>query len=419
MRIPYRPENFLRLLSLLPRSHLLFLLSLPCVPQALLTGEYIFLSPADRLSSASSPRLSRFAARPRPQAQSHAPRASLVEPVNDGAKNQLTGTGCPFVPADGGNHVASCGVSVSSRGAAVLPHLQVPRPSNLSPSSTKPEQLPPTNSLSPSSSPGPVVPSGGASVSNSVRTPSNLPVPPSTLPSSSRSSPPPSSHAAFLARCLEHFHRLRESEVHLLYRCIRRRISGCHPAPSQEAEERSSPVRCGEDGLHARQGTAEPLGLSASPSAVSPATPAVLTPSSSSPQSLSPPSGENVSPRSSVPVLPSSSSATLPCTSQSSACYCSAVTKSLEPSEAKEDSIVSLQAVGDFLILIWKSGRLEGLRKCFAGLKTWKRGPRGSVCMTGRATESPTGVARWHVQEVSHSMTLEYGLSRGPPFFLL
>ncbi|PHJ21009.1 hypothetical protein CSUI_005157 [Cystoisospora suis] len=411
VRIPYRPENFLRLLSSLPRSHLLFLLSLPCVPQDVLTGEYLFLSPADRLcpSPNSFPSLRAARPRPYPPLQAHVSRASSGEKLTDGSKNQLTGTGCSAGGAGGANHVVPSSHSASSRGVAGVPQSPVVLCRSLSPSFAKSENRSPTNPP-PSSclSADSGVPSGDSPVPDNVPGPSPSPARPSTL-SSSRSlqvAPPPSStspNAAFLARCLEHFQRLRQLEVHLLYRCVRRPYMKCLSAVSQRAEEETCCVQCSrEGGIRVYSDATAQVGLNGSPAPAADS-PAVSPPSAFTPPRVSPSPAETASSAlsPSVPARPSSSGPSLPCTAQSYACVCSASTsKSPGPKGDREDSIVSLQAVGDFLLLIWKTGRIEGLRKCFVGLKSWKRGQHGGVCITGRTTESAAGVTRWHLQEL-------------------
>lgn len=392
----------------------------------MLTGEYLFLSPADRLCPSSNrlPPLRASRPRPHPPLQGHASRASSGEKSTDGSKSQLTGT------ASGANHVVSCGSAVSSRGIAGIPQSPVGLSRSRSPSFARPENRSPTNPP-PSSclSAEPAVATGDSPVPDNVPAPSaSSPVPRSTL-SSSRSSqvvPPPSSassNATFLARCLEHFQRLRQSEVHLLYRCVRRPFMKCRSAGSQEAEEETSCIHCSrEGGLRVQSDATAQAGLSASP-APSTDSPAFLAPPSAvTPQRVSPSPGETASSglSPSVRVRPSSSSAALPCTAPSSARVCSASTdKFLGPKGDRENSIVSLQAVGDFLLLIWKTGRIEGLRKCFVGLKSWKRGPHGGVCITGRTTESAAGVTRWHLQEVSHSVTVGYNLGQRAAFSIL
>ncbi|PFH38611.1 hypothetical protein BESB_009530 [Besnoitia besnoiti] len=256
-RIPYRIENFPKLLAALPKSYLLFILSLTCVSPEAVLQKYLFLPPGESLAA------------PRPLA----PPASSAAAVPPSAASS---------PAED----KSDRVQGDLRKAPTL---------------------------------------------QSAATPSS----PSSLSSSS---------SAFLSRCVEHFMRLRQSEIALLYRTPRLSRAASREKASLELEQDVCVVRLHHPALG-------PLASAPSPA-----------PSSSSPSSQETFAGL---------------------------------------SSLRRDAAASVQDAGEFLLLVRRSGAVEALQKPLFAVRMWRRGLEGQLLeFGGRRRETLQAISKWHIQEL-------------------
>ncbi|KFH17381.1 hypothetical protein TGMAS_231980 [Toxoplasma gondii MAS] len=289
-RIPYRVENFPRLLAALPKSYLLFILSISSVSFEIVRDKYVFLSSNQTIM-------------PLP----------LPEPP------------CPQSSA-----------SVGSSAAPGEPPDRVVRTSSHSSRPLNPNRLvPPARAPSSTSS--------------------------ETVSTSSVASASSSASSAFLAKCVEHFHYLRASEISLLYRAPRVPRAALQAARNREKEEQA-------DVGTSPPSDSTPLAASLPDPAAAASPFCPVSPKGEAAVCSSPPS----------PLCPLSSSGSL-----------------------EKNRSISVQAVGDFLLILRESGHLEAIQKSLFGLKVWRRGAGGQLLeVGGRRKESLHSVSKWHIQEL-------------------